>query len=136
MSLETAQGGPEFATRGLLNAINSATRCSVMLPPSAVAKGACEISSTPKACGGAAAVRSGHGPSLALGSKVLLADHPGITQIVAVKRTGDVQFARNCRTPGVTDRIVWGDASKSLVTFHDCLPGDRSGLLRARRPDS
>jgi hypothetical protein len=65
----------------LLNAINSATKCKVMLRSSArecchlrrSPKGV-QISSTPEAWGAAAAVRSGSGRSQALGSKVRFAD--------------------------------------------------------------
>ena len=53
----------------VLNAINSATQCSVMLHQ-------VQSSSTPKACDGVAAVRSGCSRSQALGSKVRFADNP------------------------------------------------------------
>jgi hypothetical protein len=73
----------ELVAIKLLNPINSATKCKVMLRSSARecchlrrSQMVCKISSTPKAGGAATAVRSGRGRSQALGSKVRFADHP------------------------------------------------------------
>jgi hypothetical protein len=108
----------------MLNAINSATQCKVMLPPSATecCHVVCKVSSTPKACGAAVAVRSGRCPVRTQESKVRFADiHVVICQVKA-----RVSRARS----GERANQLFQDVLRATV----CLSASVPALGRTRHP--
>jgi hypothetical protein len=117
------------------------TQCSVMRPPSAKYAAAtfcdhqrvCTISSTPKACGGAAAVRSGRGPSQAPESKVRFAANSEVTLELTATMNWRASASRLAPTHVLTMKILEayiGLIPITRIPLADCHVRDNNTMTR------
>jgi hypothetical protein len=92
-----------------------------MLPPSATlcCHLVCKVSSTPKACGAAVAVRSGRCRVRAQESKVRFADHPGvIAEYCRVSRyRSTLKWMLQSHQRAVLGVMLFSQTQKSLIVF-------------------